>query len=343
MSSRGAGSSGKRTAQAAKVTASFHSSQVPPEQRTGKWRTRLREEARMRSGKTAEWGRGNSGDTAPFSIEQFRTAPLTKLSGLGGHQPIFRTSMGGSNYFVKQYDPHVKEESPVNEVGARQVAKIMGLQDYTLPVWHTVRDGVEYMVAPLVPNKQSVAQAIKDEHVSAREVWNRIPLADRERLALHAYVTGDPDRIGPNFLAMPDGRIVGIDYSRAMDSDWTAFDRVSNTALVKQGMNPSGVKNAWRHTPLPVAVIQRDILDHEGAIRAVLTRDGHSNSAVQGMNDRLRLLRSMVESKGQPTWGDFYRKAKHYRPGLYQSHGPFIGSSTSPLTPRAPRLPVPRP
>lgn len=258
--------------------------------------------------------KGENPDAKPFTHEEFLAAHLEPITGRGGHQPVFSAVMGGREYFVKSYkNTHNEYEQPVHEVAARAIAKEVGLEHETIPVWLEERDGVTYGVFPLVSGK-SVFNYKRQDGVRESETYRYLPDNIRQRMGLYAYVIGEPDRVSPNFLVTADHHIYSIDHTRAFGRQ-TGGESRFQAAYFRQGIG-NGKLNSWRDVTIPREEI-RQLLTHTERVAAI-AEAFHVHGGGAPVRDRLTILRQVLDGYANPTYADILTEAKRLGRRPYQ-------------------------
>lgn len=259
--------------------------------------------------------KGENPDAKPFTHEEFLAAQLEPITGRGGHQPVFSTVMGGHAYFVKSYkNTHNEYEQPVHEVAARAIAKEVGLEHETIPVWLEQRDGVTYGVFPLVSGK-SVFNYKRQDGVRESETYRYLPDNIRQRMGLYAYVIGEPDRVSPNFLVNPSTReVYSIDHTRAFGRQ-TGGESRFQAAYFRQGIG-NGKLDSWKTVEIPRDEL-RQMVSHTERVAAI-AEGLHVHGGGEPVRDRLTILRSVLDGYANPTYADILTEAKRLGRRPYQ-------------------------
>ncbi|MFM2433246.1 MAG: hypothetical protein RLZZ511_4460 [Cyanobacteriota bacterium] len=154
----------------------------------------------------ANLGIAEDGMTFPNNAE------FTKLETIGADSAnqnlIFKSQVGGSEYFLKgnssaaTSSEAIYQNQLLSEVATKEVAELVGLGNYYLPVTAREINGELMTVNPFVKGEPAGS--------GTKSINDRMG-EDRERLLALDYVLGSIDRHAENVHVADDGRIFMID------------------------------------------------------------------------------------------------------------------------------------
>jgi hypothetical protein len=249
----------------------------------------------------------------PVTPEQFAQADLQPFDA-GGSNTTYTFSVDGVDYFAKTAPQRVAAadiaeteayftQQLAAESAVQSFGQALGVDDYLMPSVQMVHDdGLLYQVSRL-EDARSFSALQGNEITAALE---RIPVADREKLSLMEYVTGDYDRHPGNYLLTADGRVKVIDFGLAFRQAAT-FDADYGSMIVAYGSDSTGA--IGRDSIRLVLSHAQDLrAAAEAYIRAGQLNQADATLAREYLERRLRVLERLARLRN-PTMIDWARIA----------------------------------